>query len=381
MVNDWFLCSVPRYHLSFISRQITGSVTWYAIATLRLNNLLAFIMAWSGLFKEAATAGKRELTVKREAYEEKDAVAIETWQDETLFKVRGLNHLRLSGFLNMKEMNPLVNQLNNLLELILTHNGLESLPEEVGSLTKLRLLDVSHNHIKLLPQGLYQLTSLQKLLLGNNKLSNNSFPSNDEEIPFPSLQHINIASNELTTLPQFVYKSPNLAELIAPYNDVEILSGDIGHMTALKTLEMTHNALSSLPHEMSQCTKLKTMLFEDNPLQDKRLVKILGQFGATKPKAVLDYLGSKAPKAVKGKGKKKKGGVATPQEDESGEDEVRVEFSQAKVTLRVVRPSNYVVVKSMNMARQVRPYLVCAIVRDLTLSEEDTYRMFITLQV
>ena len=94
---------------------------------------------------------KRELTVKRDTYGEKDAVAIETWEDVTLFKVRGLNHLHISGFPQMTSISPQITQLNSLLELILIENGLQSLPEEIGTLTRLRLLDASSNAINQLP--------------------------------------------------------------------------------------------------------------------------------------------------------------------------------------------------------------------------------------
>lgn len=53
---------------------------------------------------------------------------------------------------------------------------------------------------------------------------------------------------------------------------------------------MTHNFIHSLPSELSQCSKLRTISFDDNPIDNKRLVKILNHFGETKPKAALNYL-------------------------------------------------------------------------------------------
>lgn len=338
-------------------------------------------MAWSGIFKEAATTGKRELTVKRQAYEEEEITAIETWNDETLFKVRGLNHLRLMGFTNMRILSPQINQLNSLLELILTNNGLESLPEEIGSLSRLRLLDASHNHLKLLPESFYQLKSIQKLLLGHNELTMDSFPGMGTG-PFPSIQYVNMAHNQLNELPQFVYQSISLLELLLPNNKVEIISSDIANLVSLKTLELTHNSIHSVPSELSQCSKLRTIEFSDNPIDDPRLVKILNQFGATKPKAVLDYLASSkytAKAGGKGKGKKKKGGASLEAETEAAP--IPVVVSHAKHVIKVVRPTQFVTIKSMNTARQVRPYLVCAIVRDLELEEDGALRTFITLQV
>ena len=62
-------------------------------------------MAWDGIFKEAAKIGKREITVKKDTLSPSDVEAIQSWSDVTLFKVRGLNRLLLSGFSEMREMN------------------------------------------------------------------------------------------------------------------------------------------------------------------------------------------------------------------------------------------------------------------------------------
>ena len=335
-------------------------------------------MAWTGLFKDAATTGKRELTVKRDSYNESDAVAIETWSDDTLFKVRGLNHLRVMGFVNMISFSPLVSQLTSLLELILTNNGLESLPIEIGTLTRLRLLDASHNRLKLLPQTIYHLGSLQKLLLAHNELTTDSFPvTGEQDVPFPALQYVNISNNQLTILPQFIYMSTSLIELLASYNELHTISTDIYYMSSLKTIDMSHNNITSLPSEISQCSKLRSLCFDDNPLTDPRLVKILKQFGVTKPKAVLEYLQGSKKSSGKG-GKKKKGHHgATPIADDI---DTRVDI-QGKYIIHVVKPAQYVVIKSMNAARNVRPYLVCSVLHNILLTDIDMYRLFFTVQV
>lgn len=347
-------------------------------------------MSWSGIFKEAATAGKRELTVRKDAFSPKQVEEIETWSDDTLFKVRGLNHLHVSGFAGMKALSPLVHQLNSLLELLLINNGLESLPQEVGSLSRLRLLDVSSNSIEVVPACLYGLASLQSLLMPHNRLTAASFPSCDTD-PFPSLQHLNLVDNQFVELPSFVYKCESLLEVLGSNNSLASIDGSIGQLVALKKLEMNHNHLTVLPHELSRCSKLKSLSFEDNPLSDKRLGKILVQFGATKPKAVLDYLGTKAPSrsggGSSGKGKKKgkaksSGASETDELLEGEEDRAEVQFASSGAVIRVVRPKGeHVEILATSQARVVRPYVVCTVVRRLALDDDDSYRKFITLQV
>ena len=346
-------------------------------------------MSWSGIFKEAATVGKREITVKRSAFSDKDAAAIETWSDLSLFKVRGLNHLRISGFLNMVSVSSQIAQLNSLLELIIVGNGLTSLPEEIGLLSKLRVMDVSGNRLTALPNSFYTMPSLQTVLLNNNQFTVDSFPPCSTE-PFPSIQYLDLTGNNLTALPQFVFMSSSLLELKASHNSIEVIAPEIGNLSSLKLIEMHKNTLHDIPSQLSQCSKLKFLLFEDNPISDPRLRKILTQFGATRPKAVLDYLSTKSKSKGGGGGKKKgkgKGkGKRAQESDSEGEerdDDATVVFSSSKTTLRIHRPTEFVVVKAMNNARHIRPYLVCCIVRDLDLEDDfgDNFRKFITLQV
>lgn len=346
-------------------------------------------MAWDGIFKLAATEGKRELNLKKESLLEEDAYAIEHWTDLTLFKVRGLNHLQLSGFSVMRELHPQLAQLNYLLELIVVHNGLETLPDELGQLSRLRLLDASHNKLSRLPSSLYQLSTLHILLLGHNRLTGESFPASPNSTnTFPVLQHASLVDNQLEVIPGFVYWCASLTELVASGNRLSSLLPDVEKLISLKQLYLENNFLTALPPQLGCCSKLRMMNFENNPLSDKRLMKIISQHGATKPKAVLDYLSAKIP-GKKSEGKKKKGKQKQQQhqltrldsdEEEDDEDDV-VEFSLAKPAIRIVRPDRYLEVYASDSARRVRPYLVCAVARDLQLDSEETMTKFIGIQV
>ena len=346
-------------------------------------------MAWDGIFKLAATEGKRELNLRKESLPKEDADAIEQWSDLTLFKVRGLNHLQLSGFSMMKEIHPRLAQLNYLLELIVTRNGLETLPEELGQLSRLRLLDASGNELSQLPSSLYQLSTLHILLLGHNCLTKDSFPAFPSGASvFPALQRASLVSNQLEAVPEFLYHSPSLSELEVSNNKLGILSSDVEKLTVLKQLHLDNNLLIELPPQLGCCSKLKVMKFDGNPLSDKRLVKIITQHGATKPKAVLDYLVAKVP-GKKVEGKKKKGKQKhvrhsprpdSDEQDDDDDDDV-VEFSSAKPTIRIIRPDRYLEVEVSESARRVRPYLVCAVARDLCLDSEEAMSKFIGIQV
>ena len=203
--------------------------------------------------------------------------------------------------------------------------------------------------------------------------------------PFPNLHHIDVLQNRLTKLPVFVYGAPLLQELIASDNVISVLEPTVGSILGLKQVDMKRNKLTSLPYELTACSKIRMMRFEENPLSDRRLLKLVAQHGASKPKAVLDYIASHTPKPAAplvGKAGRGKGGSKPPSFSHlaSEEDDVVV-FAESKVRIQVSRPAQHVEVKATAAARAVRPYLVCAIVRGIDLEDEVAYREFITLQV
>lgn len=351
----------------------------------------------SGVFSSAAAANKRELVIKREN-PSPESQAVLSGDFSGLFSVTTLNHLRVTGFGEQLASFPaLVGRLEGLLQLILTGNALTGLPAEVGSLSKLKHLDVSQNRLEALPASLYSLHALHTLVLSHNHLTEDSFPAlptppsgpSKGEL-LPGLHHLDLLGNRLTKLPPFVYAAHQLQELIASDNAITILDPAVGALSALKHVDLKRNGLTSLPYELTACSKLKVMRFEENPLSDRRLLKLVAQHGASKPKAVLDYIASHAPKsqggAAPGKGGKgnkggAKPGVSSRTEEEEEEDDDGVVFAHRKTRIEICRPEQYVEVTASQAARSVRPYLVCAVVRGVDLTDELTYKEFITLQV
>ena len=342
------------------------------------------------MFSEVASSGKCELVVRKDALSEAAARAIEDGSDASLFAVSSLNHLQLCGFSRLPSL-ARVGGLPGLLQLSLTENQLQSLPEEVGSLQRLRLLDVSRNSLTSLPASLLLLPALQTLILAHNSLTDDSFPAAPAAgklAVLPSLHQLDVAGNQLSSLPAFLSLTPHLAELRASHNALSSLDAAIvGKMAGLRLLEAHNNQLPSVPHELAHCSKLKALQLEGNPLNDRRLLKLVAQHGAHKPKAVLEYIASRGPQpsaSSREPGKKKKGkGKGRVVVKEEGSEDSDVEFSDRPPLLTIVRPEKGagLEVVATGDARRVRPYLVCTVLRGLELGNQEVFREFITLQV
>ena len=337
-----------------------------------------------GVFAESARSEKRELVLRKDAVTETVVAAVEGGEDSSLFAVTSLNNLQLSGFTGVAGLSR-VGSLTALLQLCLTENSLELLPDDIGHLPKLKLLDVSRNRLTTLPASLFLLPSLQTLILATNTLTDSSFP---RDLPsgevLPELHQLDITDNQLCSLPSFLTHTPQLAELRAAHNSLSSLTPSlIQYLTGLRVLEAHENQLTCLPHELAACSKLKSVRLEANPLKDRRLLKLVAQHGAHKPKAVLDYLASRAPHPSPPGGKKKgKKSKPVTQQSEEHEEDSDIEFSHQLPEVVIVRPEEGkgLEVVATGNARRIRPYLVCAVMRGVAMATEDAMRGFIGLQ-
>jgi len=312
---------------------------------------------------------------------------------EELFDTVSLNNLEVSGFAELCNLSTKIVNLENLLQLILKQNGLTCLPSEIGALKLLKFLDVSSNKLDSLPVELYGLSSLQTLILNNNELRLTSFPDVSQKECLPHLQYVDLAHNQIEELPSFLFRCSQLSELFMAGSLLKNVSDQIGNMSQLKTLDLSKNSISDLPCELSNCSKLRSLLLTENPIVDRRLLKLINQHGTTKPRTILDYVHSHGtgtqPLSTKSESKGKKKGKKTASkkleetgdglDDDSDNDDVVV-FG-AKYCIKVVKPSHVLEVHSVQSARAVRQYIVCCVIQNIDLASPGNFKKFITIQV
>ncbi|XP_059072288.1 uncharacterized protein LOC131873353, partial [Cryptomeria japonica] len=192
--------------------------------------------------------------------------------NDIIFRIHSLNFMEVSKTsLNVLPMK--IKELENLTALMLYDNKLEHLPKEIGLLKKLKTLDLSNNQITKLPKELSNLTELQSLNLINNKIS--ELPDNLSN--WSNLIVIKFSHNKFQQFPRGLCSptfKQHLTEIHATDNEICDLPIDICHLSALRHLDLVNNKIQHVPGELADCTKIKTLALQGNPIKDVRLHKL-----------------------------------------------------------------------------------------------------------
>ncbi|XP_063065688.1 leucine-rich repeat-containing protein 47 [Engraulis encrasicolus] len=309
-----------------------------------------------------------------------------------LYSLTLLNYLEISQCPSLTEVSENIGNLVHLQSLILCRNKIASFPKSIGNLKSLKVFDVSVNELQNIPEEVSQLSELNTLNVSCNSIT--SLPAGLSQCT--KLSNINVSKNGLTSLPDDLFsdKLELLSTIVASENAIEELSADVSNLSALKVLDLSGNKLSELPFELADCSKLKEINFKGNKLKDKRLEKMVN---GCQTKSVLDYL--RVGGRGRGKGKaqveaggekgdagggvarntpKKKGGGKGKRQQQQEEDE-----ELNKMVLRVLHISDSptaVTVKVAAEVKDVRPYIVCCVVRGMALNPGNALKRFLMAQ-
>ncbi|XP_008066932.1 leucine-rich repeat-containing protein 47 [Carlito syrichta] len=314
-----------------------------------------------------------------------------------LFTLPLLHYLEVSGCGSLRAPGAgLAQGLPQLHSLVLRRNALgPGLSPELGPLPALRVLDLSGNALEALPpgQGLGPaeppgLPQLQSLNLSGNRLR--ELPA-DLARCAPRLQSLNLTGNCLDSFPAELFRPgalPLLSELAAADNCLRELSRDIAHLASLKTLDLSNNQLSEIPAELADCPKLKEINFRGNKLRDKRLEKMVG---GCQTRSILEYLRVGGRGGGKGKGRaggsekeeNRKKRRERRQRRDGGEGDEQEVGDAARLLLRVLHVSENpapLTVRVSPEVRDVRPYIVGAVVRGMDLQPGNALKRFLASQ-
>ena len=167
----------------------------------------------------------------------------------------------------------------NLQSLLLSHNQLTQLPENIFSnLNQLQELDLSHNQLTQLPANIFSnLNQLEILLLSHNQLT--QLPENIFS-NLNQLQELDLSHNQLTQLPANIFNNLNQLEiLLLSHNQLTQLPENIfSNLNQLRSLHLSHNQLTQFSENIfSNLNLLQILYLDNNPLTETDLPKKIQQ--------------------------------------------------------------------------------------------------------
>mmetsp|Transcript_39087 Transcript_39087/g.98507 ORF Transcript_39087/g.98507 Transcript_39087/m.98507 type:complete len:922 (+) Transcript_39087:221-2986(+) len=170
-------------------------------------------------------------------------------------------------------------QLKFVTRLNLAHNGLSTLPPQLGTLCSLIYMDVSHNRLTELPDTISNLTRLRYMLLAANLLKSEGV---DCVWRLTDLEVLHLGCNNLTHVPPTVGKLARLFYLNLAHNQLSSLPLELATIFRVPlpqqslvpncnppqfTLLLSYNRFTEVPAALFGLTNLETLIIDGNALK------------------------------------------------------------------------------------------------------------------
>nr|CDJ96700.1 Leucine-rich repeat and B3 B4 tRNA-binding domain containing protein [Haemonchus contortus] len=277
-----------------------------------------------------------------------------------------LNFISIAGC-GMSYLSPSIVSCSHLTKLVIIRNELVSVPEELGTLSKLVFVDLSNNKLERLPASFSKLTKLETLVVSGNQLTDDGL---FDFSALESLHVLDLSYNSLTAIPPTLMsrKLVHLHTLNFAHNKITEVTQELNIIEHMKSLNLSENDITSLPWAIGQMEKIKVLDLSQNPFKDGRFKKLANDKRA-KVSAVIAYIAKNAPKVSK-----KLPSEAEPEDATSAKQS---ESDDGALLVRIGAPNMHV--KRMESVTPIRPFLVCCVFNNLDLTGEN-FKKFINIQ-
>lgn len=206
------------------------------------------------VLKAARTSGSLNLSnrslkeVPEEVYKSLDAVGEgENWWEAVELQKLILAHNNIESLKEDLRNLPLLAVLN------ISHNKLSHLPAAIGELQMLKSLDVSFNSIVKIPEEVGSATSLVKFDCSNNHLKD--LPSSLGKCV--DLSDLKASNNFITSLSEDLVNCSKLTKFGVEGNKLKVLSENmIASWTLLSELNAASNSLNGIPQNIGSLSRL-----------------------------------------------------------------------------------------------------------------------------
>lgn len=160
--------------------------------------------------------------------------------------------------------------LKNLKRLSINATQIKEFPSDLSALERLETIGLDHNEFKKVPEPILTIPNLKRLGLNNNKLIDLKFI--DERLE--GLESIYLYSNELKQIDCEIENLKSLKELLIFGNEIDSIPDCIASLTNLEKLEIWSNPIKYVSPEIQKLTKLKSMRMEKDNLTEEQMEEI-----------------------------------------------------------------------------------------------------------
>lgn len=183
-------------------------------------------------------------------------------------KLKGIKRLTLSE--NLSTFPQEIFELRDTLEILdLSNNLLETLPNNLFKLKKLKIAFFSNNNFKEIPDVFKECHNLYMLGFKTNKLERFA-----EDILPLSISWLILTDNKLTSLPSSIGKLSKLQKCALAGNQLSTLPESMKACRNLELIRLSANNLSEIPNWLLELPKLAWLAFSGNPCSVSKASKI-----------------------------------------------------------------------------------------------------------
>ncbi|KAK9712178.1 BspA type Leucine rich repeat region (6 copies) [Popillia japonica] len=188
---------------------------------------------------------------------------------DSVNKVLDFSYMQLNAttiYHNLEMFEQGENQFCKEIEtILLSHNDLKILPQNLNRFVNLKALDISSNILDVLPDIFHYCPSLSVLLAKNNNFNNESLPKCFTNCS--NLRELNLSGNQLSVFPEQVLDCTNLKFLYLGGNQITNISRNIWKLTSLQVLSLGGNLLTEVPSTVGQLKILHALVLCDNQIE------------------------------------------------------------------------------------------------------------------
>jgi hypothetical protein len=171
---------------------------------------------------------------------------------------------RLALRCGLTSLPPEVFALADTLEVLdLSGNALQSLPDDLHRLHRLRVLFCSDNRFEALPEALGRCSRLEMVGFKANRIAQVSAAS----LP-PALRWLILTDNRIEALPDELGQRPRLQKLMLAGNRLQALPASMADCRALELLRIAANRFEALPSWLPALPRLSWLAFAGNPCDE-----------------------------------------------------------------------------------------------------------------